>query len=173
MSRVISTNVIRILLLFFSQVWIFKQASLPIGNISNVHFLIYPMAILLLPVKTTRSLLLIIAFVFGICLDIFYDSPGIHAAALVFTAYVRNIVIALLEPFSGYNIDDVPTIKQLGFSWFISYISILLLIHFFVYFSIEAFSFVYIFEIFLSSVFSFICSFIVVMIIQFIFNTKY
>ncbi len=131
------------------------------------------MAILLLPVKTTRSLLLIIAFVFGICLDIFYDSPGIHAAALVFTAYVRNIVIALLEPFSGYNIDDVPTIKQLGFSWFISYISILLLIHFFVYFSIEAFSFVYIFEIFLSSVFSFICSFIVVMIIQFIFNTKY
>lgn len=173
MSRVISTNVIRILLLFFSQVWIFKQASFPIGNISNVHFLIYPMAILLLPVKTTRSLLLIIAFVFGICLDIFYDSPGIHAAALVFTAYVRNIVIALLEPFSGYNIDDVPTIKQLGFSWFISYISILLLIHFFVYFSIEAFSFVYIFEIFLSSVFSFICSFIVVMIIQFIFNTKY
>jgi hypothetical protein len=173
MSRVISTNVIRILLLFFSQVWIFKQASFPIGNISNVHFLIYPMAILLLPVKTTRSLLLIIAFVFGICLDIFYDSPGIHAAALVFTAYVRNIVIALLEPFSGYNIDNVPTIKQLGFSWFISYISILLLIHFFVYFSIEAFSFVYIFEIFLSSVFSFICSFIVVMIIQFIFNTKY
>ncbi|MBK7634020.1 MAG: hypothetical protein WAT46_10880 [Saprospiraceae bacterium] len=173
MSRVISTNVIRILLLFFSQIWIFKQASFPIGNISNVHFLIYPMAILLLPVKTTRSLLLIIAFVFGICLDMFYDSPGIHAAALVFTAYIRNIVIALLEPFSGYNIDDVPTIKQLGFSWFISYISILLLLHFFVYFSIEAFSFVYIFEIFLSSVFSFICSFIVVMIIQFIFNTKY
>ncbi|MBP6446696.1 MAG: hypothetical protein WAT22_08765 [Saprospiraceae bacterium] len=173
MSRVISTNVIRIVLLFFSQIWIFKQASFPIGNISNVHFLIYPMAILLLPVKTTRSLLLIIAFVFGICLDMFYDSPGIHAAALVFTAYIRNIVIALLEPFSGYNIDDVPTIKQLGFSWFISYISILLLLHFFVYFSIEAFSFVYIFEIFLSSVFSFICSFIVVMIIQFIFNTKY
>lgn len=173
MSRVISTNVIRILLLFFSQIWIFKQASFPIGNISNVHFLIYPMAILLLPVKTTRPLLLIIAFVFGICLDMFYDSPGIHAAALVFTAYIRNIVIALLEPFSGYNIDDVPTIKQLGFSWFISYISILLLLHFFVYFSIEAFSFVYIFEIFLSSVFSFICSFIVVMIIQFIFNTKY
>lgn len=159
--------------MFFSQIWIFKQASFPIGNISNVHFLIYPMAILLLPVKTTRSLLLIIAFVFGICLDMFYDSPGIHAAALVFTAYIRNIVIALLEPFSGYNIDDVPTIKQLGFSWFISYISILLLLHFFVYFSIEAFSFVYIFEIFLSSVFSFICSFIVVMIIQFIFNTKY
>ena len=173
MSRVISTNVIRILLLIFSQIWIIKQASFPIGNISNVHFLIYPMAILLLPVKTTRSLLLIIAFVFGICLDMFYDSPGIHAAALVFTAYIRNIVIALLEPFSGYNIDDVPTIKQLGFSWFISYISILLLLHFFVYFSIEAFSFVYIFEIFLSSVFSFICSFIVVMIIQFIFNTKY
>lgn len=172
MNRVITTNIIRIVLLFFGQIWIFKQATFSIGNISNVHFLIYPLAILLLPVKTTRAALLIIAFIFGLALDMFYDSPGIHAAALVFTAYIRNIVIALLEPFSGYNMDDVPTIKSMGLSWFISYISILMLLHFFVYFSIEAFSFVYFFEIFLNTVFSFICSFIVVMIIQFIFNTK-
>ena len=131
------------------------------------------MAILLLPVKTTRSILLILAFIYGMFLDMFYDSPGIHAASLIFTAFIRNIVIAVLEPFSGYNMADVPTIRQFGFSWFVSYVSILLLIHFFVYFSIEAFSFVYIFEIFLNTVFSFICSIIVIMIIQFIFNTKY
>jgi hypothetical protein len=173
MSRAINTNVIRIVLLFFAQVWIFKQASFPVGSLANVHFLIYPMAILLLPVKTTKSLLLIISFLFGLCLDILYDSPGIHAATLVFTGYIRNTVIALLEPFAGYNVDDVPTIKTMGFTWFFSYVSILLLIHFFVYFSIEAFSYVYFFDIFLNTICSFICSIIVVMIIQFIFKTKY
>lgn len=131
------------------------------------------MAILLMPIKTTRTILLIAAFCFGLLLDMFYDSPGVHAAALVFTAYIRNIVIVLIEPFAGYNIDDVPTIKQLGVGWFFSYISITLFLHCFVYFSIEAFSFVYIFEIFLNSVSSFFATFILVIILQFIFRTKY
>ncbi len=72
----------------------------------------------------------------GLALDMAYDSVGIHAAALVFTAYIRNIIIAFLEPFDGYSVTDVPTVKQLGFGWFMSYISIGLLIHIFVYFSI-------------------------------------
>ncbi len=173
MNRIVQTNVIRIILLFLAQVWIFKQTAFSIGDIANIHFMIYPMAILLMPIKTSRSVLLITAFIFGLALDMFYDSPGVHAAALTFTAYIRNIIIALLEPFSGYNIDDVPTIKQHSLAWFVSYVSIALIIHFFVYFSIEAFSFVYFFEIFLNTIFSFIVSFIVIMILQFIFRTKY
>lgn len=159
--------------MFLAQIWIFKQITFSIGGVANIHFLIYPMAILLMPIKTSRATLLIIAFLFGLALDMFYDSPGVHAAALTFTAYIRNIIIALLEPFSGYNIDDVPTIKQHSLAWYVSYISIALIIHFFVYFSIEAFSFVYFFEIFLNSIFSFIVTFIVIMILQFIFRTKY
>ncbi|MBK7701261.1 MAG: hypothetical protein IPJ39_22315 [Saprospiraceae bacterium] len=47
--------------------------------------------------------------VMGLALDMAYDSVGIHAAALVFTAYIRNIIIAFLEPFDGYSVADVPT----------------------------------------------------------------
>ncbi|MBK8517440.1 MAG: hypothetical protein IPL55_14490 [Saprospiraceae bacterium] len=173
MNRVVQTNLIRFILIFLAQIWIFKQITFSLGGVANIHFLIYPMAILLLPIKTSKTILLILAFVLGMTLDMFYDSPGVHAAALVFTAYIRNIVIALLEPFAGYNIDDVPTIKQLSLGWFVSYVSITLFIHIFVYFSIEAFSFVFFFEIFLNTIFSFIVTFIVIIILQFIFRTKY
>ena len=126
-----------------------------------------------MPIKTPRGVLLLSAFVMGLALDMFYDSVGIHAATLVFTAYIRNIVIALLEPYDGYNMSDVPTIKNLGIGWVVSYLSITLLIHIFVYFSIEAFSYVFFFEIFLNTIFSFIVSFIVILVAQFIIQTKY
>lgn len=131
------------------------------------------MAIILMPIKTPKAVLLLSAFVMGLALDMSYDSVGIHAAALVFTAYIRNIVIAFLEPFDGYSVTDVPSIKNFGFAWFVSYVSIVLLLHIFTYFSVEAFSFVYIFEIFLNTIFSFIFSFFVIMVSQFIIRTKY
>lgn len=173
MNKVILPNIIRIITIFFIQILVFKQMTFALDNKIFVHFLIYPLAILLLPVKTPRIVLMLIAFIMGIGLDLFSDSIGIHAAALVFTAYIRNIIIAFIEPFEGYNINDVPTIKNLGLGWFVYYLSIALSIHIFVYFSIEAFSFVYFFEIILNTIFSFIVSFIVIMLSQFIFRPKY
>jgi hypothetical protein len=173
MNSTIPTNIVRFILLILVQVLIFKQVTFSLGGMAYIHFLIYPLAILMLPIKTPRVVLLLTAFVMGMILDMFYDSVGIHAAALVFTAYIRNIVIALLEPYDGYNMSDVPTIQNLGIGWFVSYISITLLIHVFIYFSIEAFSFVFIFEIFLNTIFSFIVSFIVILVSQFIIRTKY
>jgi hypothetical protein len=173
MNKTISTNIIRAIILFLAQIIVFKQVTFSLGGMAFIHFLIYPMVILLMPIKTPRPVLLLTAFVFGLGLDMFYDSIGIHAAALVFTAYVRNLVIAFFEPVEGYNVNDVPTIKNMGIAWFVTYTSILLLFHIFVYFSIEAFSFVYIFEIFLNSIFSFIISFIVIIILQFLIRTKY
>lgn len=173
MNKTISTNVIRAIILFLAQIVVFKQITFSLGDMAFIHFLIYPMVILLMPIKTPRPVLLLTAFTFGLGLDMFYDSIGIHAAALVFTAYFRNLVIAFIEPVEGYNMNDVPTIKNMGLGWFVTYTSILLLFHIFVYFSIEAFSFVYIFEIFLNSIFSFIISFIVIIILQFLIRTKY
>ena len=172
-SRAIPTNVIRIILIFIAQVLIFKQITFSLGGFASIHCLIYPMAILLMPIKANRSLLMVISLLFGLALDMFYDSPGVHAATLVLTAYIRPLVIAFLEPFDGYNIDDVPTLRQMGPAWFVSYVSIVLLLHIFTYFSVEAFSFVYIFEIFLNTIFSFIFSFFVIMVSQFIIRTKY
>lgn len=173
MNSTIPTNIIRFVILFLIQVLIFKQITFSIGGLAYIHFIIYPLAILLLPIKTPRPVILLSAFIMGLGLDMFYDSVGVHAAALVFTAYFRNLIIAFLEPFDGYNIADVPSIKTFGFSWFVSYLSIALLVHIFLYFSIEAFSYVYFFEIFLNTISSFIVSFIVIIVSQFIISTKY
>lgn len=173
MNKTISTNIIRAIILFLAQIIVFKQVTFSLGGMAFIHFLIYPLVILLMPIRTPSPVLLLTAFIFGLGLDMFYDSIGIHAAALVFTAYFRNLVIAFIEPIEGYNVNDVPTIKNMGIGWFVTYTSILLLIHIFLYFSIEAFSFVYIFEIFLNSIFSFIISFIVIIVLQFLIRTKY
>ncbi len=173
MNNTVPTNIIRFLIVFLVQVWIFKHITFSFGGFVFIHFLIYPMAILLMPIKTPRSLVLGLAFVLGLMIDMSYDSVGVHTGALVFTAYIRNVIIAFLEPYEGYNIDDVPTIKNMGIGWFISYLSVGLLLHIFLYFSLEAFSFVFIFEIFLNTISSFIVTFIVILISQFIFRTKY
>ncbi|MCZ2102498.1 MAG: hypothetical protein LC107_13285 [Chitinophagales bacterium] len=173
MNKYIVPNLLRILILFLVQILVFKQITFTLDNKIFVHFLIYPLAILQLPIKTPRMVLLLVAFILGIGLDVFYDSLGIHAAALVLTAYIRGIIIAMIEPYEGYNVNDVPTIRNFGIGWFVYYLSLALIIHIFVYFSIEAFSFVYFFEIMLNSIFSFIVSFIVIMLSQLIFRPKF
>jgi hypothetical protein len=173
MNKTLGTNIIRTILLFLAQVLIFKYISFAFSDFAYIHFIIFPLAFLLYPVKTPSIILLPLAFIIGLGVDMFYDSPGVHASASVFTAYFRALVLAYLEPYEGYNSDDVPNVKRMGVAWFISYISICLLVHVFIYFSVEAFSFVYFFDIFLNSIFSFIISTIVIMVLMLIFRTKY
>lgn len=172
MNKLIIPNIIRIFFIFFLQILIFKQIRFPIGDIGTAQFIIYPLTILLLPINTPRVILLILAFIIGISIDVFYDSLGVHSATLILTAYLRNIIIALFKPYEGYNINDVPTVSNMGFSWFFIYSSILFFIHVFTYFSIEAFSFVFFFEIFINTIFSFFISFLLIIIYQFIFRPK-
>jgi hypothetical protein len=173
MSKTVQIHLLRLVLVFLAQILVFKQATYTLGGIAFIHILYYPIAFLMLPIKTPKALTMLVAFVFGLGLDFFYNSPGVHAAACVFSAYVRTLVFALLEPFSGYGPEDSPTINTMGFGWFVSYISVVLLVHIFTYFSIEAFSFVYFFRIFINSLFSFFASFVAIIISQFLFRFKH
>jgi hypothetical protein len=152
---------------------VFTRVDLSIGQFNFLHVLIYPLAVFMLPLKTPKTLVLLIAFLYGLCIDAFYNSPGVHAAALVFSAYIKELILKFLEPFEGYNITDVPVISKMGLSWYISFISILLLIHCLVYFSVEAFSFVFIYDIFLNSMFTFFPTMIIIVLFQLIFRPKY
>ena len=111
MNNWIFTNILRFVTLFIFQVFIFKRIAFNWEDFAFIHFVIYPLAILLLPIKTPRITVMLIAFIYGMGIDVFYDSPGIHASAAVFTAYVRGIVLKIIEPYEGYNSDDSPTIK--------------------------------------------------------------
>lgn len=173
MNSLVAKSVIRAILLILLQGLVFRRIAFQMGDFAFIHLFIYPLIVLLLPLRTPKILQITIAFIVGLTIDAFYHSYGIHASALVFTAYIRDFVIKLLEPYSGYELDQSPTLSRLGFSWFLSFSAILFFAHLFFYFSVEAFSFVFFFEIMMNTIFSFMASILLVMLYQLIFRSKY
>jgi hypothetical protein len=172
MNPQISRNFIRFIVLVLLQVLIFKRLNLGWNQFNYIHILIYPLFLFLLPINISKSRLLLLAFILGICIDAFYDSPGVHASAAVFTAFFRPLVLNQLEPRGGYKVNAVPTKASFGNNWFFRYVSILLFIHSLFYFSVEAFTFDLAFQVFLKTIFGSITSFIMVGLYVFIFDPK-
>lgn len=102
---------------------------------------IYPLIIIMLPFRISQAALMFIAFVCGLALDVFSNTMGMHAAALVAVAFFRPYVISAITPKTGYEIADKPGIRVFGFTWYLAYSGILLLIHHLIYFYLEIFSF--------------------------------
>jgi len=173
MNSLVIANIVRFVLLVLAQVLILKRIAFNFGEFAFIHFIIYPLLILLMPMNWPRPVQMGLGFLLGLTVDIFYDSLGIHAAACVFTAYIRPYILGLLEPFEGYSNKMSPTVRSMGLSWFLSYSSIMLGLHLLFYFSVEAFSFVFFFEIILNTIFSLISSIVVIVLAMLIFNPKY
>ncbi len=126
----------------------------------NVAFcFIYIGFLLILPNEINRLLLLAFGFMIGLTIDLFYDSPGIHAASAVLLAFLRPYWINVITPQGGYDIGVAPTVKQMKFSWFASYAIPLIFIHHFAIFYIEGglshFFFTFV-KVLLSTIFTFV-----------------
>lgn len=172
MGSLIIKNFFRFLIVFLLQAFVLMSLTISYPVLDNINIIIYPVVIMMLPLRTPNALILLIAFVLGILLDLFYNSPGVHASATVLIAFMRPYVLSWLEPRGGYTVESSPTMREYGSSWFILYASILLFIHLFFLFSVQAFTFVYILEIFLKTVMSFIVSMIFILIYMYLFNPK-
>ncbi|MEM6522491.1 MAG: Rod shape-determining protein MreD [Bacteroidota bacterium] len=94
--------------------------------------------LLLLPIETSVIWLLLLGFIMGMGIDIFYDSLGIHASASVFIMFVRNYWINLLTPQGGYDLGALPSLALDGWQWFVSYALPLVFLHHLVLFYVEA-----------------------------------
>jgi hypothetical protein len=151
---------------------VLKRITPDYGIFVYISVIIYPVFILLLPIRTPHALVILLGFLIGITVDLFYYSYGVHASASVFTAFIRPFILAGLEPRTGYNVNQSPNKNVFGLNWFLIYSGILLFAHLFFYFSVEAFTFVYIGEIFLRSVFSFVVSMFFVIAYQYILDPK-
>lgn len=172
MSNQIVRQLIRILLVFTIQVILLKRLNLSIGSYNYIHLFLYPVLILFFPFKSSRTVLLLSAFVLGLGIDIFYNSLGIHASASVLTAYFRKYILKLLEPVEGYNFDSNISVNAIGLPWILSYVAIMLFAHNLWYFSVEAFSFVYLKDILLRTFSTFVASYILMILYLIIFNPK-
>jgi len=135
MSRTILINLLRFIVLVFFQVFLLKNISL--YNLSTPYP--YILFILLLPFETPNIVLFPLAFIIGITIDAFYDTPGLHAAACTLLAFVRVSFINITVQKDGFDNEPEPTLSIMGFRWFFTYILVLTLIHHFFLFNLEVF----------------------------------
>lgn len=172
MNNPIFRHLLRFVFLLFLQVLVFRNLEEAGGVFEYGRVMLYPLFLLLLPMQMPTVVLLIIAFLAGISADAFYDSPGVHAGAMVMTAFLRPLVLTVLQPRDGYNMNHHPTKYHLGIGWFLSYASILMAVFLITYFSLEAFTLVYLPQILLNSLASFFLSMFFILVLQYLFNPK-
>ncbi len=129
---------------------------------------VYILFILLLPFATPGYILLGLSFLIGISVDIFCNTPGIHAGASVLLGFVRPGLARLVTSREFIEKGNMPSMKQIGFASFLKYVAIAVLIHHFFLFYAESFSFTGFFETLLRTILSSIFSIVIILGSQFI-----
>ncbi len=133
-----SNTLIRIrnfVILAFIQVLIFSQIHL--FGYATAH--IYLIFLLKLPRFTSRNEQLIWAFLFGLVVDIFCNTPGINACAATAMSFARNYI---LESFTQKGIADdfIPGIHTINFGGYAMYATLCLLLFYSVLYILELFT---------------------------------
>ena len=133
MSKIIIVNLIRFIVLVFLQVFLLKNVTL--YDLSTPY--LYILFILLLPFETPNFILFSLAFIIGLTIDAFYDTPGLHAASCVLLAFVRILFISITVQKDGFDNEPEPTLSIMGFRWFLTYALVLTVFHHFFLFNLE------------------------------------
>jgi hypothetical protein len=135
-NKFILINTIRFMVLIALQILLLNE--LPLGR---AYIMLYPLAILLLPVFTPKLAVLFLSFFLGMIIDMFSNGGGLHTAALTAMGYSRSFILDTFQPRSGWEKLDVPNLSQQGATWFFYYTLISFSLHHIFYFYLEVFSF--------------------------------
>ena len=125
-------NIFRFIILILIQVLLLNQ----INFLGYINPYLYILFIIIFPFMGNKSLLILLSFILGLFIDMFGDSGGVHAAACVFIAYIRPVILKFSFGVS-YEYNSVK-INKVGFNQRILYISLLVLIHHLLLFSLES-----------------------------------
>jgi rod shape-determining protein MreD len=134
MNSIFSIHTVRFIALAIFQVLILNH----INFLGYINPYVYILFIALYPIKSNRILLLLLSFLLGLTIDLFLDTGGIHAAASVFIAYVRPVILKT----SFGTIYEHQSIKfnSVDFGSKLTYFTLLTVLHHLVLFSLEIFS---------------------------------
>ncbi len=146
MGKIIFSNIFRFVLLLVFQVLVFSKINL-FGFINPYPYILF---ILLFPVWGNKNILLLTSFILGFSIDLFSNSGGVHAMASLFIAYIRPSFLTLTFGNSIEN-QTFEITKKFTTSVLI-YIVSLVLIHHFILFLIEIFSFTYFLDILIRTI---------------------
>jgi len=168
MNRLVPKNIVRFLLLLVLQV-------LVLNHIYFYGFLnpyVYILFILLLPFETPGWLLLALSFLSGLVVDLFTGTLGLHAAASVFTGFVKPGVIKLVGEKPEYDSTTQPTLKEMGFKWFLAFSATMTFLHHLALNFIDVFTFREFWQTLLRVILSSVFTLIFILIIQYIFTSR-
>jgi len=130
---------------------------------------LYVAYLLYLPVETKTLPLMLLGFLLGFGVDIFYDSLGLHAGASVLLCYLRNYYLNAITPQGGYDSNATPSISNNGIQWFLVYTIPMVLIHHVFLFFTEAGGFATFWFTLWKTIVSTLFTTLVTVIVQFLF----
>jgi hypothetical protein len=159
-------NILRFITLVLLQVIILNH----INFLGYVNPYLYILFIIIFPLDGNISLLIFLSFLLGLSIDLFGDSGGVHAAASVFIAYLRSPILkfsfGVSYEYNMIRINKAPLIERL------IYISLMVLVHHLVLFTLEIFSLAHILLLLKSTLFSGIFSVIIIFCTLLLFSRK-
>lgn len=122
-------NSIRFILFLLIQVVILKEVP-PVHQFITPY--LYFLFILWLPFGINRLSITILGFILGFVLDLFSNTPGLHAAACGLMAYIRpSILNLLLSQEASEEVHKEPSVGTMGWGPYLFYVFALTFIHHF------------------------------------------
>lgn len=134
-----SSNIIKEVIIFLVcillQLLLFN--NLQISGFINPYM--YVLILLSMPFGTSASALMIVGMAAGLCIDLFCNTPGMHAGACVLIGYLRQYVLKLVAFRDEYKAGVIPSVGTYGIVWYVKYAVIMISIHHVALFFIEQF----------------------------------
>ena len=161
-------QIIRFVVLVLLQVLVINHIRLG----GYVHPYIYLVFIMLLPFSTPKWQLLVLGFALGLTVDLFTETPGLHAGATTLMAFTRPSIIKLVSGNIKFENITEPNLGQLGGLWFFRYVLCMVFIHHFALFFLESFSIRLIGQVLLRILLSVPVSIFLIMMIIYIFKSE-
>lgn len=167
MVRIVINNIIRFVFLVLFQAIVLNH----IGLFNMVNPYLYVLFILLMPLNTPLYLLLCTSFLLGLTIDSFSSTGGIHAAASVFMAFCRPLILLLTTSKGGLDHQSTPNLHTMGIQRFFTYTTILVFLHHLALFNIEIFRFSEFHITLLRTIFSSIFTVFLIILSQYLTNS--
>lgn len=104
-----------------------------------INPMIYVIWVVLFPINKNKTSLFLTSFLLGITIDTFSDSGGINAASILAVAYIRLPLLKMVLNKTDFDF-ILFNIRTIAFSKAFIYLSLIVIIHHFILFSLDYFS---------------------------------
>lgn len=155
MNNIVS-NIILAIILIITQVLLFSN----INFMNSINPFVYLFFIIYYPLRHNRSLFILVGFLYGITIDIFLDTHGIHATATLIVSYMRPFLMKLF--FGVSYLHQVVKFSSIEIKQNILYLFTIIFIHHFILFGLDIFDLSKISIVFKNTIYTLLFTFFVV-----------